>query len=92
MIYAVFYLDRYTSRTMVLHGSPERLSCFFFGGSTDVGNKDLTVASYPHDVPTKILGVSGRVSARPWVEGLEFPDDDDEEKVDLGKWLESVVS
>lgn len=31
--------------------------------------------------------------ARPWVEGLELPDDDeDEEKVDLGKWLESMVS
>ena len=45
------YCGRWFSMVL-LSGS----AVFFFGGSTDVGTKDLTVASYPHDVPTKILG------------------------------------
>ena len=43
--YAVFYLD-------ILRTMASSSDVFFWGGSTDVGTKDLAVGSYPHDVPT----------------------------------------
>ena len=92
--YAVFYLD-------ILRTMASSSDVFFWGRFNRCWHQRSGCWFISPRCPDYSLGILGLwlhiastvFCARPWVEGLELPDDDeDEEKVDLGKWLESMVS